>query len=95
VRNTTMIYRDGPEDTARAIRRLEEWHRVWEINHPDRVISPTFASEWDITHEHDWVFDELSARVGKLADRCVRCRVRRAHVAGTPSARYYYKSQEK
>jgi hypothetical protein len=41
------------------------------------------------------VFDELSARVGKLADRCVRCRMRRAHVAGTPSARYYYKSQEK
>lgn len=75
------------EDIARAVRRLEHWHRTWEINNRERIVAPTFASEDDVTHEHRWTFNTYSiSKSGRMFDECDVCRVSRLHVTGTPSA---------
>lgn len=82
-----MTDRNGPEDTARAIRRLEHWHRRWEILNRERLIFPTFASWDDITHEHDWTFNTRAmSKSGTMFDDCHICNVSRVHVVGTPTS---------
>ena len=36
------------------IQQLEQWHREWEIQHPEMIVVPTFATEFDLTHKHRW-----------------------------------------
>lgn len=73
------------EIVARDIRKLERWHRVWEINNRERLITPTFASDDDVTHEHDWTFVETYTKYSSLVDQCGICHVHRKHVPGTLS----------
>lgn len=61
-----------PTDRDWAIRRLEHWHRVWEINHPERLAEPTFASAHDLTHEHRFE-ERISPRTGQLYQQCELC----------------------
>lgn len=78
------VYQDGPESLDRAIRRLEWWHRMWEINNRDRITHPSFASEHEVTHEHDWTRTVPSPISGALWDECDLCPAKRPHVDGTP-----------
>lgn len=75
---------NGSEDLRMAIRRLEWWHRVWEINNRERLAFPTFASWDDVTHDHDWE-SRNAYQSGALIDQCLICRVYRPHVEGTLS----------
>jgi hypothetical protein len=80
-----MVGPNGPEDRARAIRRLEAWHRVWEIKNRERLTHPTFANEHEVTHDHQWAFAEVLTNRGSFVDLCGCCGVFRRHVDGTPS----------
>lgn len=86
-----LVYRDGPESLDRAIRRLEAWHRTWEINNRERLTHPTFATQHEVTHEHDWYMTHELRSDGTLLDRCSVCGVYRAHVSGTetPTGKMY------
>lgn len=78
-----MTYRDGPEDIDRAIRRLERWHRDWEIRNRERLVEPMFATWDEVTHEHEWTKQNSPARNGNWYDQCDHCHIIRKHVEGT------------
>lgn len=80
-----MMTRNGLETREQAIRRLERWHRTWEINNRERLITPTFATHHEVTHDHDWYRTEELSPNGLLMDRCSDCGIYRAHVPGTES----------
>lgn len=79
---------DTVTDLERAIRRLERWHRDWEIRNRDRLAHPTFATEDEVTHDHDWTKQDHPTHSGREVDRCDACGIYRAHVEGTPGRVY-------
>lgn len=72
MRTTTTPPQPTEADTAAAIRRLEWWHRKWEIDHPDKVAEPTFADEFDMTHAHVWS-EPNASKTGTVFKRCRLC----------------------
>lgn len=81
-------------EVERAIRKLERWHRDWEIRNRDRLLTPTFATWDEITHEHEWTkADNPSPVTGFWYDQCDHCRVIRQHVEGTPGRIYKLEMQ--
>lgn len=61
-------------DLERAIRRLERWHKVWEVKNPDRILAPSFATEEEMNHLHELV-EEYSGHDGRTYYICLGCQV--------------------